>query len=251
MHIDLWTLALQTINVLVLVWLLARFLFRPVAAVIAARRAAADALMTEADAARAKVAAEAAALDRQRQNIAVDSEHMLAAARTIAEAERGTILRQADEATTRLRAEAQQAITRDQQAMRESLEHEAADLAVTIARRLLERIPAQVLTTALIEGLADALATHPARAMLLNGPVEVRSATLLDPSSQDQCRQMLTRLLGRTPDLQFHTEPNLLAGLELISRQAVIRNSWQADLERIIRDLHEDARDAVPADHVA
>jgi F-type H+-transporting ATPase subunit b len=30
MHLDPWTLALQTINVLVLVWLLAHFLFRPV-----------------------------------------------------------------------------------------------------------------------------------------------------------------------------------------------------------------------------
>ena len=46
MHFDPWTLALQTINVLVLVWLLAHFLFRPVAGIIAARRAAADALMS-------------------------------------------------------------------------------------------------------------------------------------------------------------------------------------------------------------
>ena len=30
MHIDWWTLALQTVNVLVLIWLLARFFFRPV-----------------------------------------------------------------------------------------------------------------------------------------------------------------------------------------------------------------------------
>lgn len=49
MHLDPWTLALQTINVLVLVWLLAHFLFRPVAAIIAARRAASDALMTDAE----------------------------------------------------------------------------------------------------------------------------------------------------------------------------------------------------------
>ena len=52
MHLDPWTFALQTINVLILVWLLAHFLFRPVAAIIAARRAASDALMTDAEAAR-------------------------------------------------------------------------------------------------------------------------------------------------------------------------------------------------------
>ncbi len=41
MHIDWSTLALQTINALVLVWLLARFLFRPVAEIVAERQDAA------------------------------------------------------------------------------------------------------------------------------------------------------------------------------------------------------------------
>ncbi len=41
MRIDWSTLALQTINALVLIWLLARFLFRPVAGIIAERQKAA------------------------------------------------------------------------------------------------------------------------------------------------------------------------------------------------------------------
>ena len=39
MHIDRWTLALQTVNVLVLIWLLHRFFFRPVADIVAKRQA--------------------------------------------------------------------------------------------------------------------------------------------------------------------------------------------------------------------
>ena len=39
MRIDWWTLALQTFNVLVLVLILGRFLFRPVVAIIEERRA--------------------------------------------------------------------------------------------------------------------------------------------------------------------------------------------------------------------
>ena len=70
MHLDPWTFALQTINVLILVWLLAHFLFRPVTAIIAARRAASDALMADAEAARGKATAEAAALAQQRQELA-------------------------------------------------------------------------------------------------------------------------------------------------------------------------------------
>ena len=88
MHLDPWTLALQTINVLVLVWLLAHFLFRPVAGIIAARRAATDTLMADAEAARAKAATEASALAQQRQELANDGDRIAAAARAAAEAER-------------------------------------------------------------------------------------------------------------------------------------------------------------------
>ncbi|MDR3453737.1 MAG: F0F1 ATP synthase subunit B, partial [Rhodoferax sp.] len=52
MKIDWWTLGLQAINVVVLVWLLSRFLFKPVAAIIAERQAAAARLLSEAQAAR-------------------------------------------------------------------------------------------------------------------------------------------------------------------------------------------------------
>ena len=52
MRIDWWTLAFQTVNVLVLVWLLSRFLFKPVSKIMAERQQAAAALMQDASAAR-------------------------------------------------------------------------------------------------------------------------------------------------------------------------------------------------------
>jgi F-type H+-transporting ATPase subunit b len=251
MHLDPWTLALQTINVLVLVWLLAHFLFRPVAGIIAARRAATDALMADAEAARAKAATEASALAQQRQELANDGDRIAAAARAAAEAERTTILRQANDAAAQLRTEAQQALARDQQAMRESLEHDAGDLAVTIAMRLLERMPPQLLNRAFLEGLGEVLAAHPARASLLTAPIEVRSAVPLDADLQVNCRAMLVRLLGATPETIFRTDPTLVAGIELASPHAVIRNSWRDDLAKVAHALHEDTGHEVAPQHVA
>ena len=105
MHFDLQTLALQTVNVLVLVWLLARFLFRPVARIISERRTAADAVLAEAEAARAKVAADAASLEQHRQALLGDGERIMVAARASAEAERDAIMRQADASSRKLRDE--------------------------------------------------------------------------------------------------------------------------------------------------
>lgn len=73
MSLDWWTLGLQTINVVVLVWLLSRFLFKPVARIIAERQQAAEHLLAEADQARqaadetrTRIEAEHQALQAQR-----------------------------------------------------------------------------------------------------------------------------------------------------------------------------------------
>jgi hypothetical protein len=54
MKIDWWTLALQAVNAAVLIWLLAHFLFRPVADIIAARQKAAQQLLADASAAKGR-----------------------------------------------------------------------------------------------------------------------------------------------------------------------------------------------------
>ena len=251
MHLDPWTFALQTINVLVLAWLLARFLFRPVSAIIAARRKAAEMLLADAEAVRAKVAAEAAIVAQQRDGLADDGDRIVATARASAEAERTAVLHQAQQAVASYRAEAQQAIERDRQAMRELLEHQAADLAVVIATRLLGRVPPKFVNRAFLEGLAGILALHPAVALLNNATIEVRSAAPLDAASQSECRDMLTRVLGSTPELSFRTDPTLVAGIELASPHAELRNSWRADLEQITHALQHDVSHVAASSHLA
>ena len=54
MTIDWWTLGIQTVNVVILVWLLGRFFWRPVAAMIEQRRAAAQTILAEAEAKRSR-----------------------------------------------------------------------------------------------------------------------------------------------------------------------------------------------------
>lgn len=239
MHIDLWTLALQTVNVLILVWLLARFLFRPVAAIIAARRDAADKLLADADAKRQQAADIAAALAQQREGLNAEAQHLLAEAHAAGEAERATLLQHATEAAAQLQADAQQAIAHERHAMQEALEREADDLAVTIATRLLQRVPARALNRAFLETLAETLAADPTRGSLAGADLELRSAVQLDDAAQADCREVLGRVLGATPRLAFRTDPTLIAGLELAAPHALIRNSWRADLDRITRALHE------------
>ena len=68
MRFDWWTLALQTVNVLILIWILARFFFRPIAHIIAKRQDEMNKLFADAEAARkhaadARIEAEKARTD--------------------------------------------------------------------------------------------------------------------------------------------------------------------------------------------
>ena len=49
MTVDWWTLGIQAVNVIVLIWLLARFFWRPVAAMIEQRRVMAQQILTDAE----------------------------------------------------------------------------------------------------------------------------------------------------------------------------------------------------------
>ncbi|WOJ91330.1 hypothetical protein RZS28_08775 [Methylocapsa polymorpha] len=93
MRFDWWTFGLQTINFAVLVWLLHRFLYKPVLRIIDARRAEVEGQFAEASAAEAKAKNELAAIEAERAGIAGEHEAALKTAAAQAEeaARRGAL----------------------------------------------------------------------------------------------------------------------------------------------------------------
>lgn len=112
MHIDWSTLALQTVNALVLVWLLARFLFRPVADIIAARQKAAQALLADAEMSRRAAQAEQAAASADTARLTASREAALQAAQADAEAHKVALLASALAEAAQLRSDAEGEIER-------------------------------------------------------------------------------------------------------------------------------------------
>src|ERR1700690_4371000 len=92
MIIDWWTLGLQTVNFLVLVWLLKRFFWRPVAVMIEQRRATAQRALAEADEKRSQATAALAEIEQTRAGFAQEREAILATENEIAERARVTRL---------------------------------------------------------------------------------------------------------------------------------------------------------------
>jgi F-type H+-transporting ATPase subunit b len=243
MRIDWWTLAFQTANVLILIWLLARFLFRPVAEIVARRQNEANKLLADAAEVRHQTDAARAVLERTRADIAVEREGMIADAHTAAQVERTTLLARTNEEITRLRAEADAAIYRDRTAMEKTLIDRTRELSVEIARRLIERASPTAAVDAFLAELCQQVQALPPRdrtAFMPRGDdsIEIVTASPLSAEKAEQIRAAIANAFDRKPALAFRTDPAVIAGIELHSRHAVIRNSWRSDLERIREELN-------------
>jgi F-type H+-transporting ATPase subunit b len=162
--------------------------------------------------------------------VAAQKQALLAAAQADAEALRATVKEQAAVARA----------TEDKLAA-----ERASRLAVDIARKLLERLPDSMRVTGFIEGLAAGIGRlpQPTRAELgENGVAPVLVAPrALSPQEQEQCRATLAGRLRRELPLRFEVDPQLIAGLELRSPHAVVRNSIGAELARITEALLDDS----------
>ena len=113
MRIDWWTLALQTVNVLILIWILARFFFRPVMDIVVKRQQEVNKLLTDAADARQKAADACADADKARAEIAVERQKLVAEAQDAARTERQNLIAQASQEIAKLHSEADVAIARD------------------------------------------------------------------------------------------------------------------------------------------
>ena len=146
MQIDWTTLAIQAINIAILIWLLGRFFWRPVSEMIAQRRMLAAQTLADAEAKRQQADASLAEIARTRAGFAQERSAMLDAAQTDAaallEAKREetrqlvqSMLAQAHAAQETYRADAEA-----------GWESNARDLAVSIAARLSARLSGEAVT---------------------------------------------------------------------------------------------------------
>ncbi|KAA0575419.1 hypothetical protein FZ983_25545 [Azospirillum sp. B21] len=257
MHIDGWTILLQAVNFLILVWLLHRFLYRPVLAVIAERQAATERVRSDAEAARQAAEAASRSLEDQRATLPAERDRLIAAARAEAEAERAALLDRArteadhalEEARARLAEERAQALG--------ALQRHAADLGTQLATRLLRDAPARSLTRPLLEEACAAVEALDAsqRHALADGaesvPVRLAAAGPLSDEDAAHARDRLTVALGRPVALELTEDPSLIAGVELHFAHSVVRRSWKQALAEAKEEMtrHDSAR--TDADSVA
>jgi len=229
MSFDWWTLLLQIVNFLILVWLLQRFLYKPVKAVIAKRRALAEQALVDATARRSEAEAEKAKLDQARAELEAQRQAVIDAAQRDAETKRKSVIdaatKQADALLAKARAEAET----ERRADVASLKEELTDTAVAIATKILAGTAGSdldsVFRTRILMKL-DALGAE----KKTPGAVRIVTASPLADTEQAAWHEALTaRGFDAAPS--FDVDPTLIAGAELRLPRGDVRFAWADQLK--------------------
>ncbi|WP_374576249.1 F0F1 ATP synthase subunit delta [Phenylobacterium sp.] len=241
MQLNWSTLAIQTINALILVWILARFFFRPVADILAKRQAAAKALLDDAKADRAAAASAKAEADKALGDVDAQRQRLLDEARAAAETTKADLVEKARGEADKRRQEAEALIAQERAAADQAILASAGKLSVDIARRLLGRLPPASVQAAFVDALGEALAKQ-APVDGTKEDVEVVSAVPLTKAQADRVRAAVDKAFGEGTPCRFTTDEALIAGVELHGVNLIILNSWRADLEAMDKELSGDGR---------
>lgn len=244
MTFDWWTLGLQTLNFVVLVWVLQRVLYRPVMAIIERRRQETE--ETFARASRLEAEARKTAEDYQGRLEDLESERRRLAGEVQAELEvwRQRLLAEARAEADRLLAEARERIVAERQGITEEIETNAADLAVALADGLLSEAAGAPVEESFFERLCQRLAAMPERerkrlsgAAINPGVVTVATALSLDEATRTRWRRRLEDLLGPEPTLEFVQDQDLIGGVCLCFPTASLEASWRGALADARREM--------------
>ena len=274
MLIDWFTVIAQAINFLILVWLLKRFLYKPILHAIDEREKGIAAQLADAEAKKAEAQKEREDLHRKSEAIDHERADLLKKATNDAQAERQRLLAEARKDADAFRAKRQDALRLEQRNLNQEINQWTQKEVFAIARKALADLATvnleasvgdefvrrlRALTGAEKDQLVAALNASAA-------PACVRSAYDLSPALRGSIEAAVKDTGSLKTDVKFETLPALIGGIELSAGGQKVAWSiadYLATLEKSAGDMlrrqaeperngeveHEPAASAPKADH--
>ena len=223
MKIDWFTVIAQVLNFLLLVWLLKRFLYKPILNAIEAReKKVADQLS---DAESKKMEASRELTEYQQKNAAFDQrkESMLSQAVTQSNEEKQRLLEQVRKQADDLRFQLQKAAKEQEGSLEKEIAEKAKQEVFAIARKALRDLATQDLEEQLVKRFIEKLnelsqtLKQQLNEMLQSDQKEilVKSAFDLTEKQKEEIKNELKKIHEGESLYQFETSPQLISGIEL------------------------------------
>lgn len=248
MLIDWFTVGAQVVNFLILVWLLKRFLYKPILNAIDEREARIARELADADAAKAQARQERDEFEHKNQLFEQQRRTLMERATEEARAERKRLLDEARKDADTLSAQRQETLRLDAHNLNLAIRRRAQQEVFAIAHNALSDLAGERLETQMVEVfirrlqkmddevktvMGDALKTSSA-------PAQICSAFELPDGLRAALQDALNESFSAEIRLQFQVEPGQISGIELIANGRKL--SWSisdylSSLEKGVAEL--------------
>lgn len=244
MNFSWWTFALQAANFLILIWLLWRFLFKPVSAIVAQRKEEIARGMAEASAEKQTALNLQRDLQTQRAGIDAERQKAIEEQRSQLAAERMKMIDEARAEAEKIRNQTTIQLGEERAAAAQELFSRTVELAVNLAERLLRELAIPSIEHTFLTRVLDYLDHLPApeRAALVSqldtDSLVVTTAHPLDASEESQWREQLGQRIGHPTAIKFNSDPALIAGAEIAFPSAILRFNWHDALAIAAKEIN-------------
>lgn len=232
MLFDWFTVLAQLINFLVLVWLLKRFLYKPVLQAIAEREKRIAGQLQAAAAQEAEAHRVQTLYMSMNEALGRDREMLLKKAVTEAEAQKRQLMEEGRTEYAQLRSRWEQALGREREALLEDIRTKAGEEVIALAGRMLRDLAEAPLEECMVHVFARHIRALPAddikrlkRAMMADGShLIVRTAFDLPQTGKTELQDAVRETFSTTAACLFEKRPDLISGVEVTA--GGLRISW-------------------------
>jgi F-type H+-transporting ATPase subunit b len=223
MLIDWFTVAAQAVNFLILVWLLKRFLYKPVLAAIDEREKRIAGQLQDAEKKKAEASREQTDFLHKNEEFEKQRSALLLEATNAAKTERDILLETARKDSEELRSKLQKGVYDEFENLNRKIGTLAQQEVFSIARKTLADLAnvslEERMTDIFIQRLHDLndKQREELKASLhaSSKPALVRSAFDLTPPQKTAIESVVKPLIGEETGIDFETRPDLISGIEL------------------------------------
>lgn len=223
MKIDWFTVIAQAFNFLVLLWLMKRFLYKPILKAIDEREKRVAGELADADAKKTAADKQKEEYDRKAGEMNDQGTAFLKQARDEAQTEKERLLQEARDAAEELGKKRRDALAGEEATLREEIGRRTGDEVLAVARKVLADLAGTSLEERVVAVFAERLREMNAdqkKALIAamtsgHGPVTVRSALDISPELKIKIEKAIGDGLDPKAKVEFETAPDLISGIEL------------------------------------
>ena len=248
MLIDWFTVGAQALNFLILVWLLKRFLYKPILHAIDEREKRIATELANADKKKAEAQKERDEFKHKNEEIDQQRAALLSKATDEAKAERQRLLDEARKAAAALSSKRQETLRNEEHNLHQAISRRTQQEVFAIARKVLtdlattslEERMGEVFTRRLREMDSQAKAGLDEALKTASEPALVRSAFALPVEQRAAIQNALNETFSAEIRVRFETAPDLISGIELTTNGQKVAWSiadYLASLEKGVDEL--------------